>query len=114
MVLAGLVLAQDGQKGAKEKEEKPDDQPRIEIPDLTGMQDDQQEMVRLFHEVELTLESIDLELFDASAGRIPVPEGRESGIERLLRSNGEKSDHAVTGIERILEIAQRMGGKGGT
>jgi hypothetical protein len=77
-------------------------------------EDLQQEMIRLFHEVERTLESIDVELYDASAGRVPLPEGRESGMERLLRSSGSKSEEAVSGIERILEIAQQMGGQGGT
>ena len=87
---------------------------KVQLPDLPGLNDAQQEMIRLFHEVEQTLASIDVELMDASAGRIPAPEGRESGIERLLRSHGAKSDQAVTGIERILELAQQMGGKGGT
>ena len=103
-----LVLAQEGETQAAKKP------PQIELPDLTGAQDDQQEMIRLFHEVERTLGAIDLELADAGAGRIPVPEGKDSGIERLLRSHGDKSDQAVSGIERILELAQKMGGKGGT
>jgi hypothetical protein len=80
----------------------------------SGLEEAQEEMIRLFHEVERSLASIDVELYDAGAGRIPAPEGRESGIERLLRSAGEKSDEAVAGIERILELAQQMGGQGGT
>lgn len=105
------ALAQDGQDG--KPQEDPDD-PDITLP-LNELQDQQQEMVRLFHEVQQTLESIDVQLYDASAGRIPAPEGQESGIDRLLQSHGEKSDQAVSGIERILELAQQMGGsKGGT
>src|SRR5262249_29733246 len=84
-----------------------------ELPGLTGMQDDQKEMIRLFHEVERTLGKIDLELADAGAGRIPVPEGKDAGIDRLLRSQGEKSDQAVAGIERILELAEKLGKQGG-
>lgn len=95
----------------KPQETKP---PQIELPDLSGMQDDQKEMVRLFHEVERTLESIDLELADAGAGRIPPPEGKDSGIERLLRSHGAKSDQAVTGIEQILELAEKLGKQSGS
>jgi hypothetical protein len=122
-LLAGVGLAQDSGQPPKpveppvkphvEPEEEPD-MPEIQIPGLNSPDDPQQEMIRLFHEVERKLESIDIELFDASAGRIPVPEGKESGMERLLRSNGTKSDEAVAGIERILELAQQMGGKGGT
>ncbi|NOT29789.1 MAG: hypothetical protein HOP15_04985 [Planctomycetes bacterium] len=81
----------------------------IELPKLSGLDAAQEEMIRLFHEVERTLAAIDVELFDASAGRIPIPEGKDSGIERLLRSNNEKSDQAVTGIERILELAETLG-----
>lgn len=116
--LPGLARAQEAGKPQepepkeeppKEEPEEPD-MPPIEIPGLGAPDDAQQEMIRMFHEVERTLQSIDVELFDASAGRIPVPEGKESGIERLLRSNGAKSDEAVAGIERILELAQEMGG----
>lgn len=111
LALSGLALPQEGERGqAPPPHEEP---PLIEIPDLTGEQNDQEEMVRLFHEVERALESIDVELADAGAGRVPPPEGLDSGIERLLRSHGQKSDQAVSGIEQILEIAQRMGGKGG-
>jgi len=73
-----------------------------------GLSSAQEEMIRLFHEVEQTLGAIDVELADAGAGRIPVPEGRDSGMDRLLHSTGEKSDQAVVGIDRILELAQEM------
>ncbi len=104
----GTVLAQEG------KPEEAQEAPEFVLPDLTGKQDDQAEMIRLFHEVERTLGAIDLELADAGAGRIPAPEGKDSGIDRLLRSHGDKSDQAVSGIEQILELAQKMGGRGGT
>jgi len=96
LALTGLVSAQEPQP--------------VHLPDIGGMSAEQEEMIKLFHEVESTLESIDLELFDAGAGRIPAPEGRESGIEKLLRSSGAKSDSVVSDIERILELAQQMGG----
>lgn len=104
---SALALAQDS---GTSKPDEAQGNPVVELPNLGGLNEQQQEMVRLFHEVQRTLESIDVELFDASAGRIPLPEGRDSGIDRLLRSNGEKSDQAVSGIERILELAQEMGG----
>lgn len=80
-------------------------------PALGGRSPEQEEMVRLFHEVERSLLAIDLELADAGAGRIPLPEGSESGIERLLRSHGEKSNKATMGIEEILRLAQQMNQK---
>ena len=80
-------------------------------PAMGGRTPEQEEMVRLFHEVERALLAIDLELADAGAGRIPPPEGGESGIERLLRSHGEKSDQATMGIEEILRLAQQMNQK---
>ena len=110
LALSGLALAQETGKEAPTPKQEPE-QPQIELPQLAGPSGDQEEMIRLFHEVELALHSIDLELYDAGAGRIPVPEGKESGIERLLRSHGEKSDQAVSGMERILELAQKMGGQ---
>jgi hypothetical protein len=82
-----------------------------ELPDIAGLDEQQEEMVKLFHEVERTLLAIDLELADAGAGRIPPPEGKDSGIERLLLSYGSKSDQAVSGIEKILELAQQMNGQ---
>jgi hypothetical protein len=103
LALAGLPMAQT--EGSE---------PDFGLPGESGLDEMQQEMIQLFHEVERTLESIDIELYDASAGRIPVPTDSDSGIDRLLRSSNEKSDEAVTGIERILEIAQEMGAKGGT
>lgn len=96
LLLAGPIAAQDVSPA----------------PDASAMQEAQQEMIRLFHEVERTLGEIDVELYDAGAGRIPVPEGRDSGMERLLQSSGSKSDQAVAGIERILELAQQLGGQG--
>jgi len=95
LFLGTLASAQDPQETPVPEEEP--DLPEIVIPSLDGGMDPEQEMIQLFHEVERTLQSIDLELFDASAGRIPVPQGRESGMERLLRSHGEKSDSAVAG-----------------
>lgn len=116
LLLPRPALAQEGQENPTQEDtpqEDPDD-PDLTLP-MQELQDQQQEMIRLFHEVQETLESIDVELYDASAGRLPAPEGRDSGIDRLMRSHEEKSDQAVSGIERILELAQQMSGsKGGT
>jgi hypothetical protein len=109
--LIAACLASAGLGSAQDNEAKK--HPKIELPDINGMQVDKKEMVRLFHEVEHALGSIDLELADAGAGRIPVPEGKDSGIERLLRSQAEKSDQAVSGIDKILELAAKLGGSSG-
>jgi len=89
-------------------------QEKVVGPDLgqkLGLEESpQEEMKRLFHEVERTLESIDLELADAGAGEIPLGDGRESGIDKLLRGTVSKGQEAVDGIDRILELAQQMGG----
>ena len=100
--LSGLVAAQE-----------PGVEPNIELPGFSPQENMQQEMIRLFHEVERTLDAIDLQLADGGAGRIPPPEGKDSGIERLLRSTGQRSDEAVTGMDQILELAARMGGSSG-
>lgn len=110
-VLIAACLASAGFGSAQDNEaHKHHEHPKIELPDLKGMQDDRKEMVRLFHEVENTLGAIDVELADAGAGRIPVPEGKDSGIERLLRSHAEKSQQAVSGIDKILELAAKLKG----
>jgi hypothetical protein len=107
LAFGGLLRAQEPtNEGPEEDQEIPE----IVIPGLNGYDDAEQEMIQLFHEVERTLASIDVELYDASAGRIPVPEGKESGIERLLQSHGAKSDKVVSDMERILELAAKMGG----
>ncbi|NOT30858.1 MAG: hypothetical protein HOP15_10470, partial [Planctomycetes bacterium] len=56
--MAGPVSAQ-----AKEGQEP--EKPVIELPKLSGLDAAQEEMIRLFHEVERTLAAIDVELFDA-------------------------------------------------
>ncbi len=92
----------------------PGPEPERELPAqlFPEEQDVQAEIIRLFHEVEKTLGEIDIELADAGAGQAPLGEGKESGIDRLLRSSREKGDQAVSNIDRILELAQQLGGGG--
>lgn len=106
LALDGLPLA--AQEPQTEPEKKIEEH-EFDFP-LLSEQSPQDEMIQLFHEVERTLESIDVELADAGAGEIPLGEGRESGLDRLLNSAAKKGDAAVSGIDRILELAEKMGG----
>lgn len=96
---------------AQEPEPRPEVPQELELPGLEGTDAAREEMVRLFHEVERTLEAIDIELADAGAGEIPLDEGKESGIDRLLRSSRNKGQEVVDGIDRILEIARELSPK---
>jgi len=88
----------------------------------------EQEMAKLFREVESRMRSLGDLLFDASAGDTSkLRDGKESGIEDLLREarpQGDASggvndllmisrlqgDLVLSGIDRILEIAAKNGG----
>jgi hypothetical protein len=107
LLLAALALV--GLPLAAQEQENKDGEQEFDFP-LLSEQSPQDEMIALFHEVERTLESIDIELADAGAGESPLGEGSESGIERLLDSAAQKGQAAVSGIDRILELAEKMGG----
>lgn len=93
--------------------EEPDDGP-MRPEEVFGSPDPnqalQEEMKELFHKVERTLKSIDVELADAGAGFAPLDEVADSGLDDLLRSAESNSDQVVSDIDRILEIAEQMGG----
>ena len=72
-----------------------------------------EELTELFHQIERKLEEIDAQLADAGAGESPLDEVEDSGLDRLLRESRQKSEEVIGGIDRILEIAQEMGGGGG-
>lgn len=67
-----------------------------------------EEMIRAFHDVERKLVDITTRLADAGAGEAPVTEVGDSGIDALLRSSRQKGNDVVSGIEKILELAERM------
>jgi len=71
------------------------------------------ELRQLFLEVERKLEEVDDQLASAGAGEIPLEMPEDSGLDDLLRASKERCEQAVGGIERILEIAQQLGGSGG-
>jgi hypothetical protein len=64
------------------------------------------ELVRLFQQVERDLERITDALAAAGAGDASLEEVEESGIDALLRATSVTSAEVVRGIERILEIAE--------
>lgn len=86
----------------------------------SGEEDPHEEIKRMFGKVENHLREIDRLLSDASAGEArSAAAGTEiekavSGIDKLLDSTKEKSQAAVEGIDRILELANHPHKPGGT
>jgi len=103
-LLSAAVLAQEGKEpsgGAGE----PD--PLQEMPPENRMQ---QEMIDLIRKVERRLAVIDGRLSDAGAGALPLQEAEDSGLDDLLRQAQAKSRQNIEDIDRILEIANELGG----
>ena len=96
--------------GAQQEEPKKSLAEELFPPD-----DPREEIVRLFHEIEGKLQSIDLELAEASAGDRSLAGIEDSGIEKLLQGSQKKGGEVVEGIDKILELAaQLQGSQGGT
>ena len=116
--LAGLCLLAAALASPAQEEQGPDDEGKkapdeAELPKVPiGMEqnDLQEEMRKLFHEVERNLESIDVRLADAGAGMAPLAEVPDSGLDKLLRNAQQKGQQVVSDIDRILEIAEQLGG----
>jgi hypothetical protein len=68
------------------------------------------ELLELFHEVERSLEGIDLRLNAAGAGEVGLSAVEDSGLDELLRGTRAESDGVVRDIDRILAIARELGG----
>ncbi|MAF66293.1 MAG: hypothetical protein CMJ84_11635 [Planctomycetes bacterium] len=78
----------------------------VQIP----VPDTQQEMARLFGEVERNLYAIDALLYDAGAGDTSALAGiSEAGIDRLLRDSVDTGRDTLGAIDRILELAAQGG-----
>jgi hypothetical protein len=100
---AGLVSA------AQEEQEGPLPLP----PELTGgPSSPEQELRRLFREVEETLRRIDDQLFEAAAGENDLG-AADAEIDRLLRETESASRRVVEGIDEILQVASQMNQSGG-
>ena len=104
--LAALLVAD---LPGQDPEQGPPAPPPVSIGSVDP-QAGREEMVELFHRVEERLREIDELLFDASAGEAIGLEVEASGIDQLLRHSTAKAEEVVEGIDRILEIAQQMGG----
>ena len=107
------LLASTVAFGTRVGAQEPETEAPVLQPLMKAEETPQEEMIRLFHEVERSLEAIDVGLAEAGAGEAPLGEGQESGIERLLRATSDKGKQAVDGIDRILQLAQEMSGKSG-
>lgn len=69
--------------------------------------DPNQEIQRLFQEVERSLREIDILLSDAAAGDTSLSEVPDSGLDKLLEVSQSRSRSVVEGIDRILELARQ-------
>jgi hypothetical protein len=70
----------------------------------------QRELVELFGKVETRLREIDKLLSDAGAGDVRALENvGPAGLDELLKRSKESGEKAVQDIDRILEIAKKMG-----
>lgn len=95
------VTTVQARPSAQEEEGRPD------TADLLQQTDPNEELRRLFREVETTLRRIDDQLFDASAGEVDLDDSA-ADIDRLLRDTEDSSRRAVEGIDEILRVASEM------
>jgi hypothetical protein len=103
---AALCLAASAQDPPQ-----PEPAPKPTIEELGVAPDDpREEMIEVFHRVERRLQEIDRLLYDAAAGERQLSGVSESGMLDLLRRSQSKSEEAIQGIDRILEIAKQNGG----
>ena len=104
-----LALGPAQQPAAQEPEgEAPVGPP---APEMLPQSDDmQEEIAKLFQQVELNLMRIDTMLNDAGAGDILLEDVADAGLDDLLRETKSSSQSVVSDIDRILEIAQQQGG----
>ena len=96
------------------QEEGEDDKVKIgPLPETLqpGGSDIQEEMKKLFHQVEQNLQRIDVFLNDASAGDVPLGTVEDSGLDDLLRQTQQDSKQIISDIDRILELAAQQGGQ---
>ena len=105
LVLAALAYASPAQEPTV-----PPPQPRPQIgPEPPGppqASPEEDEMLRLFGQVERRMREIDRLLYDASAGRAPG-KIEESGIDKLLKRGRESSQQVLNDIDKILELAMQ-------
>jgi hypothetical protein len=128
---AGSAFAQDPPKPDVKPEAKPDakpdakpevkpevkpdgEHPVIHIP-LPGAQDDlQQQMVKLFGEVETRLREIDKLLSEAAAGQRGAQDAQKplekaaAGIGALVQKTQDEGKAVVAAIDKILDLAQQQ------
>jgi hypothetical protein len=111
LLVSGLALsaalAQEPDIGiAPITQEEIDGEQVIQIP----VPEAQQEMARLFSEVERNLHAIDVLLYDAGAGDTSALAGvGEAGLDRLLRESVDTGRATISAIDRILELAAQEG-----
>lgn len=84
----------------------PEPRPPTPLEALRGEQGQEDEIVKLFGQVERRLRAIDRMLYDASSGRRLSQPG-ESGLGDLLEASRRTSQQVLEEIDRILELARQ-------
>jgi len=117
-----ITFAQDPPK----PEAKPEgDHPVINVPIPQAANDPQQQMIKLFGEVELRLRQIDKLLSEAAAGQRGAQDATKpldqavAGIGALVQRTQEEGQAVVDAIDKLLELAaqqqqQQQGPSGGS
>ncbi|MBK7645383.1 MAG: hypothetical protein IPJ19_20490 [Planctomycetes bacterium] len=93
--------------------------PKITLPGSSDPDDPQQQMIKLFGEVETRLREIDKLLSQAAAGERGAGDAKKpleqsaAGIAKLVKDSQQQGQQVVEGIDKILELAQQQQGQGG-
>lgn len=110
--VAFLTASTTGVVAQEEEAPKPQSEPPapVETPVETApsMDERQQELIDLIHQVERRLAKIDRNLSDAGAGVAPAEEVEDSGLDDLLRNAKDQGEQNIEDIDRILRLAQEL------
>jgi hypothetical protein len=110
--LTALVLGASLFALAPRAQEGEEDDGKLGVAEQMQQGGGNEEIAKLFQEIDESLREIDGLLWDASAGE--PPEGAEDpGIGKLLEAAQDRSDRAIEAIDRILELASQNSGNVG-
>lgn len=105
-VLLGLVALPFGARAFAQDLDR--DRPLPPIVPGGESESAEAELRRLFVEVERALRRIDDMLFEAAAGDAPLEGEADSGLAQLIDQTLRQSRDAVSGMDRILEVAEEL------
>jgi len=108
-LLALVALGLGSVARAQEPAPEPEEPPTIPMPIPPASQDQTaKELMELFQKVDQSLARIDNMLFDMGAGERPLEAPEDSGLGALLDLARESSQGVIEGIDRILELADKL------